>query len=122
MINRYRIERQRNRETVEQKGLTVIKQKYRQTGKSERQVETEYKRQEDWHEQNEEVNCTKPSPQQEYLQGRLGIIDLLIEIGCFVKKKMIVSWWQAADLNKLTLLMKPFGNQSHTYTKKFALV
>jgi hypothetical protein len=91
MINHYHIERQRNRETLEQKRLTVIKPKYKQTGKSEYQVEDRIQETRRLRlKQNEEVNCTKPSPQQEYLQGRLGTIDLLIELGCFVKKKMIV--------------------------------
>ncbi len=36
-----------------------------------------------------------------YCRGRVRTVDLLIKIGCFIKKKNLVSVWKAADLNSL---------------------
>jgi hypothetical protein len=43
-----------------------------------------------------------------YWWGRLSALDVLVKIGCFVKKKYIASAWKEADLNQLVQ-----GGQPH---------
>jgi hypothetical protein len=45
------------------------------------------------------VQIRKGLPKELLLKGRLSTVDLLIMIGCFVKKENLVSVLKAADLN-----------------------
>ncbi len=40
-------------------------------------------------------------PGNSYWRERLSTVDLLIKMGCFVKKENLVPVWKAADLNSL---------------------
>jgi hypothetical protein len=42
---------------------------------------------------------TKGKSRELLLKGRLSTVDLLITVGCFVKKENLVSVSKAADLN-----------------------